>query len=319
VSVTEICLEEIPNNERNQIEKEIKDALRIFFEDRRNPVRSIVVAKDFNEAVKRFLDGSSGEKRDYNQVHEYGVAFAKTIPESQNGEISFNLILDRRLFQKLDTIGRLDRIGIFIHEFTHAVDDMLMFDSIGEEEFRSVPKLKKEYVFRNAWVIWQEYHAERNVIETYEALQSEKINFEYTPKLDNLATLKEFLTSLPNFLQESILRFGRWQLTPEEICRLITSRVTGMLYLYAYVFALSDGAARLKDRVVELSHLDGYRFFSEGLPDIHAALLELYEKREEYNPELIHRIGNSIDSILKKCGLDIEDAPEGYYVEVHEI
>jgi len=47
--------------------------------------------------------------------------------------------------------------------------------------------------------------------------------------------------------------------------------------------------------------------------------LELYEKREEYKPELVHQVGSSIDFILKKCGLDVKDAPEGYYIEVHDI
>jgi hypothetical protein len=317
--MTEICLEGIEDNEKDQLETEIKDALGIFFENRKNPVRRIVVGKDFNETVIRYLDESSREKADYNQAHEYGVAVAKTIPEFQNGEISFNVILDKILFQRLDSVGRLDRIGTFIHEFTHAVDDMLMFNSIGEERFRSVPKLKKEYLFHNAWVIWQEYHAERYVIEVYEALQSEEMKFEYTPKLGNLKKLKELLENLPKFLQENISKFRRWQLTPGRICWLITSQVMGILYLYAYAFALSDGVTRFEDKVIELNYLDGCRFFSEGLPDNHAALLELYNKKNEYSPELIERIGNSIDSMLRKCGLEMKDALEGYSVEVHEI
>ncbi|MCJ7632664.1 hypothetical protein MUP77_09775, partial [Candidatus Bathyarchaeota archaeon] len=256
--MTEICLEGIEDDERDQIEIEIKDALRIFFENRKNPVKTMVVAKDFNETVKRFLDASSWEKRDYNQVHEYGVAFAKTIPEFQNGEIYFNLILDRRLFQNSSSIGRLDRISIFIHEFTHVLDYKLRFDSVGEKDFCSVPKSKKETLFSNALVIWHEYHAERNVFESYEAIRSEKMQFEYTPKLGHLESLKEFLTGLPNFLQESILKFRNWQLTPGKICWLITRRVCDILFLYAYVFALSDSVTKLRDKVAELNHLDGY-------------------------------------------------------------
>ena len=317
--MTEICLEGIEDDERDQIEIEIKDALRIFFENRKNPVKTMVVAKDFNETVKRFLDASSWEKRDYNQVHEYGVAFAKTIPEFQNGEIYFNLILDRRLFQNLDSIGRLDRRGIFIHEFTHVLDDKLRFDSAGEKDFCSVPKSKKEMLFSYALFIWQEYHAERNVYEIFEAIRSEETKFEYAPKLGHLESLKEFLTGLPNFLQESILKFRKWQLTPEKICWLITSRVCDILFLYAYVFALSDAVTEFRDKVAELNHLDGYRFFSEDLQKIQTILLELYEKREEYKPELVYQVGSSIDSILKKCGLDVKDAPEGYYIEVYDI
>jgi len=307
------------DNERDRIETEIGNALKVFFEGRKNPVKRIVVAKDFNEIVKKFLGKSSWEQRDYNQVHEYGVAVAKTMPEIQNGEISFNLIMDRRLFQRLDYVGRLDRMGTFIHEFTHMLDDKLRFDSVGKKGFDSVSKVKKEMLFHNAWVIWQEYHAERNVFEIFEAVRSEKIEFEYTPKLDHLETLKEFLSSLQRFLQENISKFRNWQLTPEKICRLITKRVGDMLFLYAYVFALSDAVAKLEDRVAELDHLDGYRFFSENLPQIHTLLLELYEKRNEYKPELVHQLGSLFDSILKKCGLEIEDATEGYQVKVNDI
>lgn len=318
--MSEICLEGVEEDtQRDRIETEIKDVLKMFFEDKRNPVRRIVIAKDFNETVKRFLGESSWEKRDYNQVHEYGVAFAKTIPEFQHGEIYFNLILDKRLFQNLDSVGRLDRIGTFIHEFTHMLDDELRFDSVGENCFYSIPTPNKEMLFSNALVIWQEYHAERNVCEIYEAVQSEEIKFEYTPKIGHLERLKEFLTGLPNFLQESILKFRNWQLTPEKICWLITGRVCDILCLYAYVFALSDAATKLKDKVAELNYLDGYRFFSGDLEKIQTILLELYENREEYNPELVHQIGSSIDSILRKCGLGIKDVPEGYCVEVHDI
>jgi len=317
--VTEICLEEIEGNERDQIETEIKDALRIFFKNRENPVEKIVVAEDFNETVRKILHKSSWEKRDYNQLHEYGVALAKTIPEFENGEISFNLILDRRLFQRLDYVGRFDRLGLFIHEFTHMVDDKLRFDSVGQKEFRAVPKSKKETLFKVGWIIWQEYHAERIVLEIYEAIRNEKITFEYKPKLGNFETLKENLSSLPKFLQGNISKFRNWQLTPEEIYRLITSRVNSILILYAYVFALSDAVAKLKDRVVELRHLDGFRFLSEDLLHIHVILLELHKRKKEYNSELIHRIGSLIDSILMKCGLEIRDAPEGYYIEVHDV
>ena len=317
--MTEIYLKGIRGNKRDQIETEIKDALKIFFKNRENPVGRIVVAKDFNETVRKSLNESSWEKRDYNQVHEYGIAFAKTIPQFQNGEISFNLILDKRLFQKLDSVGRFDRLGLFIHEFTHTVDYKLRFDSIGEKEFRSVPKSKKEYLFNNAWIIWEEYHAESTVFKVYEALRNEGITFDYNPKLGNLEALKNFLSSLSKFLKENIWKFRNWQLTPEEICRLITGRVISILTLYAYVFALSDVVTKHRDRVVELSHLDGYKFFSEDLPQIHDLLLELYKKRKEYNQELIHNIGNSIDSILRKCGLEIRDARGRYYIEVHDI
>ena len=316
--MTEICLEEIEGNERDQIETEIKDALRIFFKNRENPVEKIVVAEDFNETVRKFLHKSSWEKRDYNQLHEYGVALAKTIPEFENREISFNLILDRRLFQRLDFVGRFDRLGLFIHEFTHMVDDKLRFDSVGQKEFRAVPKSKKETLFKVGWIIWQEYHAERIVLEIYEAIRNEKITFEYKPKLGNFETLKENLSSLPKFLRGNISKFRNWQLTPEEIHRLIMSRVNSILILYAYVFALSDAVAKLKDRVVDLRHLDGFRFLSEDLLHIHVILLELHKRKKEYNSELIHRIGSLIDSILMKCGLEIRDAPEGYYIEVHD-
>lgn len=317
--MTEIYLEGIQDNKRDQIETEIKDALKIFFKNQKNPIERIVVAKDFNKTVRKFLNESSWEKRNYNQTHEYGIAFAKTIPEFQNGKISFNLILDRKLFQKLDSVGRLDRIGLFIHEFTHTIDDKLRFEAVGEKRFRSVPELKKEYLFSNAWIIWEEYHAERIVFTVYEKLRNGGITFDYGSKLGNLEALKNFLSSLSKFLKENIWKFRKWQLTPEEISRLITGRVISILILYAYVFALSDVVTKHKDRVVELSRLDGYKFLSEDLPQIHDILLELHKKRKEYNPELAHRIGNSIDSILKKCGLEMRDAPKGYSIEVHDM
>jgi len=199
------------------------------------------------------------------------------------------------------------------------LDGKLLFDSIGEKKFRSVPKNKEENLFRNAWIIWEEYRAERKTIESFEAIKSDKIEFDYTPKLAHFETLKEFLSNLLNFLQENIIKFRLYQLTPEEICRLISIRVVGILILYSYIFALSDVVAKYKEKFVELNHLDGYKFFSEGLSDIRPVLLELYGKREKYNPELIKKIGNSIDSILMKCGLEIKDAPGGYYIEVDDI
>lgn len=318
--MTEIYFDGIEGNERDQIETDIKEILKKIHVLKECPIKRIIVTVNFTETVKKYITESSRDKKDYNKVHEYGVAFAKVIPEFQTGKISFNLILDRIIFQRLDSVGRLDRMGLFHHELVHMVDDELQFDSVGEKKFRSPPKTKKEGLFNDAWVIWQEYHAEREVFETYEkAFRNEKISYEYTPKLSHFKTLEKLLSSLPKFLQENIMKFRKWQLTPEEVCRLIQSRVTSILVLYSYLFALSDAVTELKDKIVELSHLNGYRFFSEDLQDIHNALLQLYEKNREYNPELVIKIGDSIDSILMKCGLEIKDAPQGYYIEIHDV
>lgn len=316
--MTQIEMQGILNHDKTSVEEEIKNALHAFFGDSEIPIKRVIVSDRFNDAVKSLVSVCSAEKFDYEQVHEYGVAMAKIIEEIEDNKIFFDLIMDARLFQRIDAIGRLDRLGIFIHEFTHMFDDKLRYESTRVRRLSSPRKSKADIFLSFGWRIWREYHAERNVYDAYEVVRKEGVQFDYAPRLGFFDTLQTHLESLETYLKENIWRFRVRKITLAEIDRLIVGRIDSLLILYAYTLALSDVVSIYKNRVENLENLNGYKFLRDDVPRIHTGLLELHEENR-YRPELISELGESIEHILRRCGYEIRDHPNGYYIEIHDI
>lgn len=321
--LTKINVEGVNESKRKKAESEIRKALD-FFKKCRNPIDKVIVTNDFNATVRNFLSNSgifSLYKSSYEQTHEYGIAYAKTIPCVRDGELLFNLILDGKIVGNWLENQQLDRRAMFCHEFIHMLDDELRFKAVGEEQFVSEPKGYDKYLFHNSWIFWQEYHAEREVLEVFEKVAEERsIQFDYSPKLSHFESLIPLLSDLPSYLRSSIRDYRNWKLTPTDISQRITGRVVQILILSAYVHALADAIPKLKDSIHKIETIEGWQLFiSESWTRIHVILKELYSRKNEYVPSLISEIGSEVDSVFKRCGLETKDAKEGYYIEVHDI
>jgi hypothetical protein len=102
--------------------------------------------------------------------------------------------------------------------------------------------------------------------------------------------------------------FKKNKLTSGQVCYKITGRVLQVLILWAYVYPAVSFVDTVKKRLGEIEQLEGYSFLlSENLPNIRLLLEELYIKRREYLPDLIGKIGEEMEKIVKKCGLIINE------------
>lgn len=317
--MTQIILDGVDKNQKKTAETEIKRVLNAFFSDRENPVDSIAITKRFQKTIQQFLK-ISGKEMTYDPHHEYGTACAKTIPYIKEGKLAFVIVLDGNLFGKWTDENYFSRIATLAHELIHVNDDMRRWTEIGTKEFFAEPKGKRGRLLHNAWIVWEEYKANRVVAEFFEDFAKEREGrVDYGFALGHAETLYNLLEDIQDYIKQSIRDFRYWKLTPTEICYRITSRICGILLLCAYTYALVDLSGELKERTEEIEKLEGYQFLLfNNWPKIHSILNKLYSNAKKYLPELVNRIADEIDAIIQRCGLDMRDTEQGLWVDVHD-
>jgi len=319
IRLTEIILDGVVENKRTAAYSEIKQILDMIFSDGINPVDLIRISREFQGTVQNFLK-SYGQERLWDPHHEYGIACAKTIPYLKGEKLAFTIILDGNFIGAWTEEQYFFRTATLIHELIHVKDDQRRWAEIGTKFFEE-PTRKQECLFHNAWIIWEEYKANRVVAELFEKIAEEikgKVNYSFA--LGHADTLHDLLKDIREYVKRNIQDFRFYKLTPTEICYRITSRICGILVLCAYAYAIVDFSNELKEKIVEVEKLDGYQFLlSENWPKIHSILKELYGSAKEYHPELINKIADEIDEIYQKCGLQISDVEKGLWVNVHDI
>jgi hypothetical protein len=207
------------------------------------------------------------------------------------------------------------------HELVHVADGFRRWQRIGTESFFARPSGKRGWLFHNALVIWEEYDANRFVTGVVEDVAKElggKVRNDRI--LGHSEELHVLLEGIHDFVKQSIRDYRFWKLTPTELCYKITSKICGILILCAYTFALVNLSNEVKEKMAEIEKLEGYQFLlSANWPKIQSTLEELYLDRKKYRPDLIEKIASEIDEIVKRCGLEIRDAAEGFHLDVHEL
>jgi len=101
-----------------------------------------------------------------------------------------------------------------VHELVHVTDDKRRWSKIGTEEFFSKPKGKKGWLFHNAWVIWQEYKANRVVAEVIEETAKQlKGEVNYGFAFGHAKTLSDLLEDVHDYIKQKIRDYRHWRLT----------------------------------------------------------------------------------------------------------
>lgn len=123
---------------------------------------TIIVTREFTTAVRQFIPIEAGEE--YDPVHEYGTAMAKTIPLVRDHQLRFVIIFDSRIIANRT---RLDRNTLVLHELVHVKNYLLKFESVGEEEFVHPRGDKLGMLLHNSQVIWEEYALAKRTLRLY--------------------------------------------------------------------------------------------------------------------------------------------------------
>jgi hypothetical protein len=199
-----------------------------------NPISKVIVTSNFTNSVNTH---SQDRSTPYDQVHEYGVAQGITITIRQDDQLSFIIIFDATFFARMPLLDKQARI---LHELSHVENEIVRFKAKGAKFFEK-PVLKQQILMWNAWIIWQEYDAERHVAElihkTAQSLdKNATVEFNYSIQFAKRA--KEWLEGLDVFLQDAIRKFRLWQLDASQLFNAIGSRIGGILIMLAYSYAL---------------------------------------------------------------------------------
>jgi hypothetical protein len=316
--MTHIFLNGVKENRREKAEAEIKKILDTVFSDNENPVDSVNISNAFQDTVK---DLTKENETNYDPHHEYGTAYAKTIPFIKDGKLAYAIILDGNLIGEWEDEQNIFRFVTLTHELVHVADGFRRWQRIGTESFFARPSRKQGLLFHNALVIWEEYDANRFVAEVVEDAAKElegKVRNDLI--LGHIEGLHILLEDVHDFVKQSIRDFRFWKLTPTELCYKVTSKICGILILCAYTSAVVNLSNEVKEKMAEIEKLEGYRFLlSANWSKIQSTLEELYLNRKKYRPDLIEKIAKEIDEIVRRCGLEIRDVAEGLYLDVRDI
>lgn len=283
-------------------------------------ISRVIVTKDFAAVVRRFVPVEADEE--YNPVHSYGTACAKTIPVISDGNLHCVIVFDAMVFVHMGEGMNLDSEATVIHELVHVKNNLLKFKSLGGDAFKESHH-KSGMLLHNASVIWEEYDAERQTAQRILAA----CNSVTPPAIVrfNLAIgrgddVLKMLEGFDGFIQESIRKFRNWQLDPTAITHLFTSKIVGILVVLSYVYALRGISDDVSAKITEIERNVGYvRFFSTEWGRILKCLENLYSDRNNYRLDLLQEIAESYDRVLLTCGLETSDHEEGFFVNVKDV
>jgi len=317
--MTQIFLDGVKEDRREKAEAEIKKILdTVFPDDEKNLVDSVDITDAFQEKITGLVKEN---ETNYDPHHEYGTAYAKTIPFIKKGKLAYAIILDGNSVGEWKDDQRIFRFATLAHESAHVADGFRRWLEIGNESFFARPSGKQGWLFHNALVIWEEYDANRLVAEILEDTAKElggKVRNDLI--LRHAEELIVLLEGIHDFVKQSIRDFRFWKLNPTELCYKITSKICGILILCAYTFATVNPSNQVNEEMADTGKLEGYQFLlSAHWPKIQSTLDELYLDRKRYRPDLIEKISREIDEIVRQCGLEISDAAEGFYLDVRDI
>jgi hypothetical protein len=316
--VTQIILEGVDENRKEEAETEIREIINAVFQNTENHVDTINVTRKFRETIRDLVKNS---EKDYDPHHEYGTAFAKTIPILKEEKLAYIIVLDGNFVGEWKEEQKVFRLTTLAHELVHVADGFRRWLKIGTESFFAESAGKQGWLIHNALIIWEEYDANRLVEEMIEDVAKKlggKVNNDLI--LGHARQLRTLLEGIHDFVRQSIRDFRNWKLDPTELSFKITSRIFGALVLCAYLYALSNRSDEAKERMAEIEGLEGYHFLLfDSWPRIQSILEELYSRRREYLQDLIDKMAYEIDEIVQKCGLEMRDAAEGFYLDVRDI
>ena len=149
VSITvEYDVKEVDESKTQQVVSMLQSLIDPAFHD--SPISKVIVTRDFAEVVRQFVPVEAGEE--YNRVHSYGTASAKTIPLIDDGHFHCVIVFDAGVFAHLGQGMNLDSEATVIHELVHVKNDLLKFKFLGEDAFKESHR-KSGMLLHNASVI----------------------------------------------------------------------------------------------------------------------------------------------------------------------
>ena len=315
--MVEILLDGVDESRRELALRDLEDVLS-HASGLEPLIDKIIVAKDFRGVVRSY-----GGPADYESVHEYGYAVAKTLSTRKNNELRFTIVVNGETCRSWDDCMILDRHRTIWHELTHISDDAQRADAIGLDAFFSEPSNKKQVFLKSAWSIWVEYHAERVFAESISKVIARKPDLKYdffAETKEYVRRLGELIDDLRNYLNANATSALKREVEFEEAVGRVTSRLTGILFLTAYVRSKADLDARLKASVLELKKKQNYlRFLSQDLDSIAGLLDKLFAHSGEYREDLLDRMGIPLDSIFRRCGVTIRDLNGKYLINLRPV
>jgi hypothetical protein len=323
--LTDIVVEGVSNGKKELARSELSGLMEMFLmKGKENPIKSIIVAKDFNLTVRTLLDASSGGA-DYDSRHEYGVAVAKVIPQVENNQLLFVLVLSGEAFGEWPECSYLDRMALIAHEFIHMYDGRHYWELKGTD-LPERPSHTKGGILRNlAWAIWEEYHAERVVWECVKKVVEDSkhknsIHLVFSRSMGHAEDLEKLVSSLRTYLRQNVAMFRLSQLSIDEIARRVLSKVEGILVLSAYVSAIVDIHPPARERMTQIEQSKEWTdFCGESWSEILRSMGRMCDMGSDYDVGPLDNISDMVEEILRKCGLEISDTREGIYVKVLDI
>lgn len=311
--LTQVMLDGVVENRRQEAEAEINDLLETFFPETEKPIETFIVTEQFGEKVGQLTNSQ------FDPRHEYGQAAAKTIHSIKDGKLVFNIVLDAKVFGRWLDEEKIFRNCILIHEFTHVDYEYFAWEKIGAKFFEK-PSGYKGAILQNASIIWEEYDASRVTMEFLAKVAEQckgQVNDNLT--LGNTKQLYDTINGIREFISQNIHGYMLYQIALDKMQYQVSSRIASALILWAYTNPAVGIEKKVTEKYTEIEKLEDYAFLSENILNIKAILEELYRRRKEYLPELIAKIAEQIEAVLKKCGLTFTDlSNESTYIDVKE-
>lgn len=271
--------------------------------------------EDVNQ-LERENSGFGGYVASRNNLHGIGRTCVK---RSENGDISFAVVVDARLMSQWS----IDNPWCFItilHELGHVLLETHHLYTLGPEEYSAVADTRERVLAMRARLLLDEFSVDRLVDSIIHAIvknesgqPSSLREIDEARGLNWPQELSERLLQMPKFIDEKVYEYKAVHGNLEELLVEVFPYVTDTLTLLSYVAARymeTDTWAEILDSIRNSEACQ--RFMKEYLDIFFSHLGE----SKFISDESIQGVAGAVEGIFQNCGVGYETTPEGLYVSV---
>lgn len=191
---------------------------------------------------------------------------------------------------------------------------------MGKKALFDEPKTREDTFLLLAHDLWMEYHAERySILAFTDAIKSKdpKAKIDFNSHKGYAESFINILEGLPDFINTTVLAFQNWEITMKEFWPSIYLRLRETLLLASFTSAHYAATGKDIPGLADILDKREYQFFFDVWNDIEIKLSEIYSSEEYPKKAILMEIGVLLMILFERCGITIDDTPEGIYVNVN--
>ena len=275
---------------------------------------------------QQFINDTFRELSDspeYVARREEVLAIGKTFPSRLDGRnLGFTIVIDAKHTNELN-LQNPHCLKIILHELSHIILESEHLERLGEEEYLAGCDDKERLLKGWAKTLLDEFAVDRLVdvfvrkmVTRSDSEPCSLRSLDENQGLDWISTMLNGFTRMPEVVDERTREFRCREIDFEEFCRSVFPRIKDFLVVLSHTAARYMETHEWEDIHQRIRQTEASRRFLGEYLDVMLEQFDSYTLDEM--DTCIRIVADAIERVFERCGIGLNDVPEGLYISVNE-